>query len=68
MWAYVADYVRIKVLYDNGGIYMDTDVTCVKNFDDFLNLPAFVGMQNERYVEPAILGSVEGNQLLEKNS
>ena len=66
MWAYVADYVRIKVLYDNGGIYMDTDVTCVKNFDDFLNLPAFVGMQNERYVEPAILGSVEGNQLLEK--
>lgn len=66
MWAYVADYVRIKVLYDNGGIYMDTDVTCVKNFDDFLNLPAFVGMQNERYVEPAILGSVEGNPLLEK--
>lgn len=66
MWAYVADYVRIKTLYDNGGIYLDTDVTCIKNFDEFLNLPAFVGMQSEKYVEPAILGAVKCNALLKK--
>ena len=45
MWAYVADYVRIKTLYENGGIYLDTDVTVIKKFDKFLNDPAFVGMQ-----------------------
>ena len=33
-WAFVADYARLKVLYEFGGIYMDTDVEVVKTFDD----------------------------------
>lgn len=69
MWAYVADYVRIKVLYENGGIYLDTDVTVIKNFDKFLNDPAFVGIQCSgrwNYVEPAILGAQKHNDLLKK--
>ena len=67
MWAYVADYIRIKVLYENGGIYLDTDVTVLKSFDAFLDYPAFVGMQDnaiegkDDYVEPAILGSQKNN-------
>ncbi len=67
MWAYVADYIRIKVLYSNGGIYLDTDVMVLKNFDKFLNTPAFVGMQDnaiegkDDFVEPAILGSQKNN-------
>ena len=66
MYAYVSDYVRVKVLYDNGGIYLDTDVTTVKSFDKFLNEPAFVGLQSEEYVEPAILGAEKGNEFLEQ--
>lgn len=31
MWAFVADYARCKVLYDYGGIYLDTDITICKN-------------------------------------
>ncbi len=71
MWAYVADYVRCKVLYDCGGIYLDTDVTVVKNFDKFLNDNAFVGMQDNAqdgivdFVEPAILGAQKGNIFLQ---
>jgi len=70
MWAYVADYIRIKVLYDHGGIYLDTDVTVLKNFDEFLSDPAFVGMQdnsidgNHDLVEPAILGANKFNPVL----
>lgn len=30
-WAFVADYVRLKVLYEYGGIYMDTDVEIKKH-------------------------------------
>lgn len=26
VWAFVSDYARLKVVYDNGGIYLDTDV------------------------------------------
>lgn len=33
-YAFVSDYVRLKVLYDNGGIYFDTDVEVLKRIDD----------------------------------
>ena len=72
MWAYVADYIRVKVLYNHGGIYLDTDVTVLKSFDKFLNDPAFVGMQRNNveldkdYVEPAILGSKKGNKFIKE--
>ena len=71
LFAYIADYIRIKVLYDNGGIYLDTDVSTLKNFDEYLNEPAFVGMQKDSKsgldnLEPAILGAKKGNVLLKQ--
>ena len=32
-WAFVADYFRLKVLYEQGGIYLDTDMELKKNID-----------------------------------
>lgn len=29
-WAFVSDYVRLKVLYEHGGIYFDTDIQVIK--------------------------------------
>ena len=66
MWAYVADYVRVKVLYNNGGIYLDTDVEVIKDMSPLLNNPAFVGLQDEKRTEPAILGAQKGNPFLKK--
>ncbi len=72
MWAYVADYIRMKTLYDNGGIYFDTDVSVVQNMDKFLKEPAFVGIQCSTqdgtgdWVEPAICGAQKGNKFIEK--
>ena len=31
VWAFVSDYARLKVVYDNGGIYLDTDVETLRN-------------------------------------
>lgn len=69
LYAYISDYIRIKVLYEHGGIYLDTDVSTLKNFDTFLNNKAFVGIQNDtktnkNILEPAILGSTAGNEIL----
>ena len=64
LWAFIADYIRIKVLLDNGGIYLDTDVSVIKSLDKFLTEPAFVGLQNSEYTEPAILGAEKGNKFL----
>lgn len=37
LWAYVSDYARINFLYENGGIYLDTDMEIVKGLDTLLN-------------------------------
>jgi mannosyltransferase OCH1-like enzyme/ADP-heptose:LPS heptosyltransferase len=66
MWAYVSDYIRIKVLYKHGGIYLDTDVSVLKNMTPLLEEPAFVGMQDVKRTEPAILGAQKGNLFLEE--
>lgn len=35
-WAFVSDYARLKILYENGGIYLDTDVELLKPLDPLL--------------------------------
>ena len=35
-WAFVTDYVRLKLIYEHGGIYMDTDVELKKKPDVLL--------------------------------
>ncbi len=46
MWAYVSDYVHMKVLYQYGGIYFDTDVEVIKKFpQQLLDLNAFSGIE-----------------------
>lgn len=41
-WSFVTDYVKAYVLYEYGGIYMDTDVEVLKNLDRFLEHLAFL--------------------------
>lgn len=45
-WAFVSDYARFKILYENGGIYLDTDVEVVKPFDNLLVNKAFMGFED----------------------
>lgn len=49
-WAFVSDYVRLKTVYEHGGIYLDTDVELINNLDEFLKHPAFFGYQNECFI------------------
>lgn len=44
-WAFVSDYVRFKVLYDEGGLYFDTDVELIKPIDDILARGPFMGVE-----------------------
>ena len=49
-WAFLSDFVRLVVVYENGGIYFDTDVEVIKTFDVFLNYESFFGFENNDYV------------------
>ncbi|WP_438434523.1 glycosyltransferase family 32 protein [Gorillibacterium sp. sgz500922] len=44
-WAFVSDYARLKVIYESGGIYLDTDVELIKNLDELLNNQFYIGIQ-----------------------
>ncbi|WP_346984854.1 glycosyltransferase [Chryseobacterium sp. POE27] len=44
-WAFVSDYVRSKVMYEHGGIYMDTDMELKLPLDEFLNETAVCGFE-----------------------
>lgn len=64
LWAYVSDYVRIKVLYDHGGIYLDTDITAMKNFEPLRNSSLFLGFQSSGKVNGAVIGCIKNNPFL----
>lgn len=55
-WAFVSDYARYKILYEQGGLYFDTDVEVIKPFDDILEKGAFMGCEN-----PDIKKGIETN-------
>lgn len=56
-WAFVTDYVRLFVLYNYGGIYMDTDVEVLKPLDSFLNQKGFSGFERKEAVPTGIMAS-----------
>lgn len=44
-YGFVPDYFRLKIIYEQGGIYLDTDVEVLKSLDDLRHNEAFCGMQ-----------------------
>lgn len=46
-YAFLSDYVRLLVVYQNGGIYFDTDVELIRNPDFLLENQAFFGFETD---------------------
>ncbi|MBQ4120191.1 MAG: glycosyl transferase [Clostridia bacterium] len=44
-FAFLSDYVRLLVVYQNGGLYFDTDVEVIKNPDFLLENESFFGFE-----------------------
>ena len=63
-WAFVSDYIRAYVLYNYGGIYIDTDILVLDNFDKLLNNKAFVGFENNEHPFTATFGCIKNHPLL----
>lgn len=65
-WAFVTDYVRLQVVCDNGGVYLDTDVEIIKPIDDLLVYNSFFGFESNYYINTGVgFGAVKGHALLE---
>ena len=44
-YAFVSDYARFDILYEYGGVYLDTDVELIKPLDELLKYGAFCGVE-----------------------
>lgn len=53
-WAFVTDFGRLYVVYHYGGIYFDTDVEVIKNFDDIVDQEFFLGMEDSGRINTGI--------------
>jgi mannosyltransferase OCH1-like enzyme len=67
-WSRLSNYVRLRVLHEEGGIYLDTDVEALKSFAPLLQQDGFLGFQQEEetidWLNIAILGATRGNSFL----
>lgn len=65
-YGFVPDYFRLKIIYEHGGIYLDTDVEVLRNLDDLRYNQAFCGVE---YIGTSALGlgfgAVKGNKIIE---
>ncbi len=66
-WAFITDYVRLKVVYDYGGIYMDTDVELLKPIDSLLEYQGYMGFEKDGLVATGLgFGAEKGNEIIGK--
>ena len=66
LYAFASDYARMKILYDNWGIYLDVDMEILKNLDNLLENKAFTGFENKFSVWWAIIWSEKNNKILKE--
>lgn len=55
-FAFVSDYARAKVLYEYGGLYLDTDVKVLKGFIDLLDqYDGVIGFERKAFIGTALI-------------
>lgn len=69
-FAFVSDYIRLYALYNEGGIYLDSDVMIYNRFDQWHELKFFTGIEtrtpqhDQFWIEAAIMGTIPGNKMI----
>lgn len=70
LYRIMSNYARLKVLYDYGGIYIDTDIEAIKSFDYLLNLDCFFcsqhGFKVTQEINNAVIGSSAKFEFIER--
>lgn len=65
-WAFVADYFRVNIIYQQGGIYVDTDMEFTNYIDKLRLNEMFFPYETKHDVNACIFGSISGKRLLKR--
>jgi len=60
-YVFRADLMRLEILYLYGGVYLDSDMECMKNFGPLLDNESFAGLSYNDKIGTAVIGTVPGN-------
>ena len=60
-WAFLSDYVRLDVVYENGGVYFDTDVEVIASIEQLLEHNAFFAFENAENIATGLGFGAEKN-------
>ena len=64
-YGFVSDYARLDIIYNNGGIYLDTDIELYRNLDDILCDNSFFSVDFEGCVNTGSgFGAVQYNPII----
>ncbi len=66
-WAYLSDVARLQIIYNEGGVYLDTDVELRHPIDELLNNEAWFGYATSTEIGTGVgFGAVKGNPFVYK--
>ena len=64
-YALASDMMRVHILNEHGGIYLDTDVEILKPLDRFMQHELFMGYECKFWVSTAVIGGVPGHPVFQ---
>lgn len=65
LYAFVSDYLRLKILQEEGGLYLDTDVTILRDpFPLFQGLKFVIGHETDEFLGTAAIYAEPDSQIL----
>lgn len=62
-WAFVSDIARLHLIYEHGGIYLDTDVELFKSLDNFLHFSEVWSRENRHTIASGLFFAAEKNSV-----
>lgn len=65
-FAFVSDFARGHALFNEGGVYLDTDVELVAPLDSLLNNQGFIGFEHGNSIATSTLGFIPKHPLMER--
>lgn len=63
-WAFCADYARLLILKEYGGIYLDIDMEIIKPFHAFLDFECFLGKETSTSLSCGVIGCKPNDEFI----
>lgn len=64
-WAFLSDYARLDIIYEYGGIYLDTDVELIRSLNGLRKFHAFIGYESTQMINTGLgFGAEKGHEVI----